>query len=309
MTDNHEDDEVHWSLQDGIDPESWPAAAREATAGLRQGTLVQSPPLVYAASAEHPIHDTSKAWSTSSKADSGVVNVLPEEERPPYGLIITQTCDLVEEGRPKRPWVLIAPVYALFANAGDRSRIVRGRGFDYLVAITSLEAPAGGLWVADLRLLVTVEKGWLVGREIIDGFVSEGEFQSLAARLAKRFARPAYAQSIVDYVLKPSYQLWGQILERYGGDDPIVDVGMQLGRSPLDPVNVQLVFLLDGDISAELRAQIVDWWQPLSESAREAGLEFITPRFVRMDELTAREYRNLDILDAAALSPEEEEAP
>ncbi len=47
------DDAPRWSLQDGIDPGAWPDEAREATDGLRQGSLVASPPFVYAASAEH----------------------------------------------------------------------------------------------------------------------------------------------------------------------------------------------------------------------------------------------------------------
>ncbi len=237
-----------------------------------------------------------------------MVNVLPAEERPPYGLITTQTCDLVEEGRPKRPWVLIAPVYLWSAPTGNLRRIAQGRGFDYLVAVTGLVAPEGTIWVADLRLMVAVEKGWLVGRTVLDGFASEEEYQVLAERLAKRFSRPAYAQSIVDHVLKPSYELWGQIIDAYGGNDPIIDVGMKLGRSRLDPVNVQLVFLLGGDVTPELRAHIMDWWQPLSESARTSGLEFLAPRFVRIDELTAEEYRALDILDAAALSPPDEDS-
>jgi hypothetical protein len=309
VTEKGDEEPLFWSLQDGIDSGAWPEEAREATAGLHQGSLVESPPFVYAASAGHPIHDTTRAWSTSPKAETGVVNVLPAGQRPRYGLIVTQTCDLVEEGKPKRPWALIAPVYVLFTNAGARRRILEGRAFDYLVPITGLEPPDGGLWVGDLRLLIPVEKGWLVGCISIDGFTSEHEFDRLADRLSKRFARPAYAASIVDHVLKPSYELWADIIERYEGEDPIVDVGLEVGRSRLDPVNAQLVFLLDEDISAELRGYIVDWWQPLSERARSAGLEFLTPRFVRLDQLTALEYRRLSILDAAALSPVDEEPP
>ena len=157
-------------------------------------------------------------------------------------------------------------------------------------------------------MLVPVEKGWLVGRAALDGFASEPEYDQLASRLATRFGRPAYAASVVEHVLKPSYELWREIVDRYEGTDPIVDVGLELGRSRLDPVNAQLVFLLEVDIPPELRAYIVDWWQPLSEKARAAGLGLI-PRFVRLDQLTAREYRRLDILDAAALSPTDEAPP
>lgn len=308
MTDRG-DDAPNWSLQYGIDPDGWPETARAATAGLRQGSLVESPPLVYAADAEHPIYAVTKAWAISPHAESGAVNVLGTERRPPYGLIVTQTCDIVEEGKPKRPWVLIAPVYFLPASAGDQRRILAGRAFDYLVPVTALSSPDGGLWVADLRLLVPVEKGWLVGRTITDGLATEDDFRRLATQLGKRFSRPAYATRVVDYVLRPSHTLWEEIIERYEGEDPIVDVGLELGRSPLDPVNAQLVFLLDEDIPSDLRAHIVDWWQPLSETARAGGLEFLAPRFVRLDQLSALEYRKLDILDAAALSPGDEEPP
>jgi hypothetical protein len=103
--------------------------------------------------------------------------------------------------------------------------------------------------------------------------------------------------------------LFGEIIERYDGQDPIAEVGLALGRSRLEPVNAQLVFMLDGELSPELRAQIIEWWQPLAEAARADGLELLVPRFVSLDALTAREYRELDVLDAAALSPEPEEPP
>jgi hypothetical protein len=298
-----------WSLQRGIEQQSWPVTARDATGGLRQGTLVASPPFAYAASAQHPIHAVTRAWATSPSARTGVVNVVSSEGRPPYGLIVTQTCDLVEEGRPKRPWVQIAPVYPLVANPGDRTKIVQGRGFDYLVPISALLPPEGALWIADLRLLMAVEKGWLVGRETLGAFVDETGYDRLAQQLSRRFARTAYASVVVEHVLKPASKLFDDIIERYEGHDPIVEVGLALGRSRLEPVNVQLVFMLDRELAPALRAKILDWWQPLSEAARADGLELLAPRFVSLDELTAREYRTLDVLDASSLSPEPEQSP
>ena len=303
------DEAPGWSLQAGMEPLSWPESAREITIGLRQGTLVASPPFTYAASAEHPIHAITRAWASSPSARSGVVNVTAQEARPPYGLIVTQTCDLVEEGRPKRPWVQIAPVYPLFASNGDRTRIRQGRGFDYLVPITALVPPDGALWVGDLRLFVVAEKGWLVGREMLAAFADEAGYDRLGQQLGRRFARTAYATVIVEHILRPAHELFSGIIERYEGRDPIVEVGLALGRSRLQPVNAQLVFMLDGELSSELRAQIVEWWQPLSEAARADGLELLAPRFVSLDDLTAREYRELDVLDASSLSPEPEQLP
>ena len=298
-----------WSLQTGIDAELWPEEARGATSGLRQGTLVASPPLAYAASADYPIHAITRRWASSSRASTGVVNVVSAEGRAPWGLIVTQTCDLVEEGKPKRPWVHISPVYELYAPAGDRTRILQARGFDYLVPVTALEPAAGALWVADLRLLVPVEKGWLAGRESREAFSEEAEYERLARQLAHRFARPAFATIVVDRIQRPAHKLFADIIERYEGKDPIAEVGLALGRSPLEPVNAQLVFLLDGELTPELHAQIFDWWQPVAEQARADGLEVLAPRFVSLDELSAREYRSLYLLDASSLSPEPEDPP
>ena len=116
-----------WDLQAGINPRSWPEEVRKATRDLRQGLLVESPPLIYAAEAGYPIHATTQAWAGSSKASSGAVNLISPELRPEYGLIVTQTCDLVEEGSPKRPWIHIAPVYVFAGDKGQCSQIERGR--------------------------------------------------------------------------------------------------------------------------------------------------------------------------------------
>jgi hypothetical protein len=45
----------------------------------------------------------------------------------------------------------------------------------------------------------------------------------------------------------------------------------------------------------------------LSEEARTDGLELLAPRFVSLDQLSAREYRALDVRDASSLSPEPEQ--
>jgi hypothetical protein len=292
-----------WSLQDGINSRAWPESAREATRNLRQGFLVQKPPLVYAANPDHPIHETSKAWSKSAKAETGAVNVIAEDLRPAYGLIVTQTCDLVEEGVPKRPWVHIAPVYIFRGDRGQRKQIERGRGFQYLCHIPCLDPPEDGIWVADLRILVPVEKGWLVDVESVPAFPDETGFDRLRELLAASFSRKAIATVIITHLLGPTVELLKKIAVDLEGDDPIVEVGLATGRSIVDPTNAQLVFMLDGDLTPELRQQILDWWETTSEAARANGLETLLPRFVSIDALSAREYRALDLLDAEAFSP------
>jgi hypothetical protein len=50
-----------WSLDAGLDRDQWPVAASEAVSGLRQGTLIDDPPFVYAAAPSYPIHPITRA--------------------------------------------------------------------------------------------------------------------------------------------------------------------------------------------------------------------------------------------------------
>lgn len=292
-----------WSLDAGLDPEEWPTAAHAAVGGLRQGTLIDDPPFVYAAAASHPIHPTTRAWAQSPASTTGVVHVVNPERRPPHGLIVTQTCDLVEEGRPKRPWVHIAPVYK-FDGPPDQARMVlRERGLAYLVPVDLLGATEEELWVADLRLLIAVEKGWLVGRRARDGFTTEVGFDRLRRHLENAFARNAYATVVVEQVLKPLTTLLARITRETRGEDPIVEVGLRLGRSRLDPTNAQVVFLLENPIADSLRELVIDWWTEQRDTAHRQGLELLQPKFVLLDRFPASEYRQLDLVDISEFSP------
>lgn len=299
---NDEASDPDFSLEGGIDAGRFSDAVRGATAQLRQGTIVESPPFVYAASQHHPLFSASVAWAESDRAATGAVNVLNAARRAPRGIIVTQTCDLVEEGsRPKRPWVLIAPVYTLTCDAGTRKLIEQARGYDYLCPITGLEADLKRFWVADLRLLMPVEKGWLVGVATSAGFGDEVGYDRLGRQLSSLFARPAYATPLITHILRPLNELLREISERWA-DDPIVDVGLALGRSRVDPTNAQVVFVLDGPMDEELHELIIAWGQHIVE-ASPSGLHVLLPRTVSVDDLTVREYRTLDIIDLARFSP------
>lgn len=293
-----------FSLQAGIPlGADWPAQVQSATENLRQGDLVADPPFVYAADAETPIHATTRAWAQAPTAASGVVHVTNPEKRSPFGIIATQTCDLVEEGEPKRPWVHLCPVYPLDASRGDTKLIVAGR-FNYFTEVTGLEPNEGLVWVADLRLLTPIEKGWLVGRTTRPGFTTQAGYDRFAEKLGNLFARTAYATSVGEHVLRPLSKLLRAVAKDFNGDDAIAEVGLAQGRDRLNPVNVEVVFMLDRDLDPELRARIMDWWSPVCEAARLADLELLPPRFVLMTELSAAEYVTLDPVGADDFSPE-----
>jgi hypothetical protein len=298
-----EEDDPPFSLEAGIDAGRFTSSVRNATAALRQGTLVAEPPLLYAADPAHPLYVATVAWATSDKAAGGVVNIVSAAKRPAWGLIVSQTCDLVEEGRPKRPWTLIAPVYQLSADRGTRRMIELERGYDYLCPVTGLDADDDSLWVADLRLLVPVEKGWLVGAINDHAFVDEAGYERLARQLGRLFSRTGYATPLVTHVLKPLNALLEKITKKYDGEDNIAEVALALGRSRLDPTNAQVVFLLEGPIDDDLRDMILAWGQSVLENPPE-GVNVLMPRIAMLDDLTAREYRTLDHVDVSAFSPD-----
>jgi len=155
--------------------------------------------------------------------------------------------------------------------------------------------------VADLRLLIAVEKSWLVTRTLTPAFAEESQYDRFAEQLARLFGRKASARS-VDDIARAVDQLLREITIM--GPDPIEEVGLDLGRSRLDPTNAQVVFMLNGELADDFRERIVDWWEPVAAASRAGGIDVLPPRFVQLDQMSASEYRSLDILDAGRFSPD-----
>ena len=70
----------------------------------------------------------------------------------------------------------------------------------------------------------------------------------------------------------------------------------------MNPSNTQVVFLLDGAPSDDLREQLLNWGRARIENSPE-GICLLLPRIVQIDDLSAREYRALELIDVAAFSP------
>lgn len=187
---------------DNLLPSQWPEDVLEAARRFRQGFVVEKPPFFYARSDAYPIWELSMADEPEAQGEE-IVDVDPAD-RPPWGLITTQTCDLYEEGgRPKQPWFSVAPVYDYRPQLreGQLAQLRRGQ-MSHLVLLTAAWLPAGA-WVADLRIEVPLEKGWLVGRTPLGGFASADEYNTLSIRLATRRGRPALSTAITEHIVKP----------------------------------------------------------------------------------------------------------
>lgn len=176
-------------------PARWPDSVLDATQRFRQGHLVESPPFFYWGAAAHAVWELT---ATAGNSGDEEIIELDARDRAAYGLITTQTCD-INEAKPKHPWIHVAPVEQM--GEADLAAMVRQHRVSYLVPLTP---PAlDGLWVADLRLEVPVEKGWLVGRRPVEAYATEAEYELLAQRLSWKRERPALADALVAGVYQP----------------------------------------------------------------------------------------------------------
>lgn len=295
---------------DGNIANPWPPEVVSGLSGLTQGTVVTRPPFFYwgtpsaslYALTERPITDDDPV-----PADGEIVEIL-EEDRPPYGIITTQTCDIQDGARPKKPWVQLAPVYRASEDL-PLTRLQAGRYTTYLFWIP--EIPEEGTWIADLRLQLPVEKGWLVTRAdtSFDGFSNDAQRIAFAERLATNCQRPAVADRVMDHIVKPLQKA----LDRLGRDsgerervlDPVEEFAFRFEGDRIAPETVQLVGLSHEPVEEDIQRWYQEWWAAhVAEST--VGDVVLPPVFERFDELSATDYRRLMVLDWGHLSPVDE---
>lgn len=277
-------------IEQGL-PDQWPQPILDALERFKQGHLIEQPPLFYVGAPSFPI------WSLTHSADTAMAEDLfdvHEDDRSPYGLITSQTCDLAEEGTPRQPWFQVAPVYELDPASLDDNqmqRLTNGRMLE-LVLLHPPTFRAEDLWVADLRIEVPIEKGWLVGRDPIEAFRAEAGYLELADRLGARRQRGAVAKSVHDSIVKP---LKRQVEQMGASNRPVVlgpihQVRLALAPDRLEPTTAQLLVVKADEISDEGHERWESWWERLRDRAEPRGLTLLGNRYPTLDELTARDF-------------------
>ncbi|MHB1536214.1 MAG: hypothetical protein ACYC1D_16710 [Acidimicrobiales bacterium] len=234
---------------------------------------------------------------------------LSEGIRPPFGMITTQTCDIVEEDAavPVWPWVQLVPVYDMRdeLNSGQKKQLSEGRGFRRLLHVPALPI---GFYAADFRLSFPVEKGWLARCEPIDGFGTEELRQRVGDRVALLGGRPAFAGTFVATVQAPLTtalrQMKQENRELYDKlDRDVPELGVRLD-SRLNPSTAQVVVICNASLDEEEKEWWNRWWDDRRAPASEAGITLQALDFKVLDEgYSAAEYRQLTHLPLANVSP------
>jgi hypothetical protein len=270
---------------------------------FRQGHLIGKPALFYWANLNYPLWAWARqAAEDSTEADPSDPLVIAEEDQfPEYGLITTQSCDLM---RPQQqPWFQVAPVF----RCEDDDDILDAE-FILPLAPPNLE---GSTWYVDLRLEMPLEKGVLVGREPIESYSSEEEYIRLADILARRKGRPAL-HSVFNRVLnevmkdmKRESRGQGNLLRGIRPEVYKLKLSIQEGGR-LDPAAAKLYIVTRGDPSADARTWFDEWWNRAREVAGEVGLELLPNGWLNAQSLDATFYDQLIEVSSRQIDPDSE---
>jgi hypothetical protein len=278
----------------------------EAVSRFKQGDVVEAPPFFYCAAPRYGL------WELSGLADDPAapqeVLELAPEDGPPYGLITTQTCDLYEQSpRPKQPWIKIAPVYDMGGalDKGQRKQVANHE-IGHLVMLTGNNLPSG-LWIADLRIEVPVEKGWLVGREPITAFETEDDYLRLARRLARRADRPALDNAVSICVVRSLREQLGKLgkAERASLTGEIRELRLAITGPRLTPSAARLIIIAHDTPSERVKEWFDEWWEAAREGCHAIGVTLLGNRYATMASLTAADYDTAVALDFDYLSPDD----
>jgi hypothetical protein len=270
--------------------EPWPREVIEAAERFQQGDLIEAPPIAYAASLRYPIWSLTRDEATDqTQADGTPVHLaLTHEDRPPFGIITSQTCDVAEDRpQPLQPWIEIAPVYRCHDDSPLLAR-------DYVYPLDSWEAPERQRWIADLRLKSSLEKSVLVGREPIDPFATETERIAFGVALGRRSARAALADAIHEFIDKTMSGHNRKPGKRVG--TRVYKLMLQIAEGErLNPRAVRLHVLHRDSPDAteeEMRTWFDSWWDKARTVADERGVNLLATHFHRAANM------NIELYDA-----------
>jgi len=279
-------------IDEGLE-QPWPEPVPPAVEPFLQGHLIAQPPLFYAADLRHPIWRTTRLVADDTPdADRGedFVDLTPED-RPAYGIITTQSCDLSEERPdPRQPWLAVAPVYAVPDGSPLRDR-------EYIFELAPPELD-GEIWVADLRIELPLEKGLLVGRSPIEAFPDEDGYTAFANFLARRRGRPALASIFHEVLGTTTRRIKGErnahrtLARRARQNVYKLMLAIEDGTR-LEPVAARLYVVTDGPPTEDARAWFDLWWNQARTVAEAHGLQLLPTGWLNA---TAVDLRLLDDL-------------
>jgi hypothetical protein len=271
-----------------IAPE-WPKQVIDAVEDLRQGDVIPWPAdTAYVTTDQHVLYGEPVPETALS---TGAQFAVALEPAPELAVITTQTCDIDEQGLPRRkPWIQYAPL----AEASDAPR----RGLSTW-PLDGPELPDGD-WYADLRIEGCAEKNVLVGLSLIRGFSSEEKADAFGRHLGHLRARPALANHLVETVTEHLRQFRKAATngQRKAMRREFVEVRLDItDGSRMKPHAVRLVVLHKAVPTDAMKAWFDEWYDTARPDAAAVGIELHAVHHLDASRLEYVAVKDLIVLD------------
>lgn len=275
----------------------WRPEVLQAAAQFTCGDVVENPPYFYFADPRHAVMAMTEKYNDSASAGPEIIDA--SDMAPPFGVITSQTCDLreIDFDPPSKAFISVSPVFdATEVLSRDIQSLLRkGRQIQSWLHLPALSQYRQGVWVADFRLEVPIEKSWLVGRQPISAFASEVDARRVPRAVYEIRSRPAWSDDVVESV----QQTLDEALRDVKQDDRILyrslltqiaEVGAR-ADSMLEPQWVQVAAFSEGDVDAN----VAEWWlltaDKIAESLSEKGIEAHEPQLHDLGVCPVAVYR------------------
>ena len=239
--------------------------------------VIERPPFSYHALGRYAL------WSASMQAENAdevVLIELADEDRPPYGVITTETCDLLEEGRDRkiRPWFQVAPVLDLGHLDEQFKTTIQKLRMTYLSRLTGPHF-TNGFFVADLRISIPIEKSALVGRVGIEGFASQDEERAFSIQIGELATRPVWPNSVQQIIVRGLREYFTKSSRRTSLRSLVpLELRLAVTGPETAPIAALLVYT-DMTRESETRLLFDPYWKTIEGDAQAVGLTLMPVRY------------------------------
>lgn len=277
--------------------DDWPHEVLTAAARFACGDVVEEPPYFYVAEPRYAVLEMTKRYDDGTSCGPEIIDA--NEIAAPFGVITSQTCDVgeIDFDPPSKPFVSVAPVF----NGEEvlppeiLSLLRKGRQIQAWMHLPALSDYEPGVWVADFRIEMPIEKSWLVGREPIKGFRTEAAARAIPRAIAEIRNRPAWADVVGKSVQSVLHdQLKSLKADNRGLYNSVVSQIIEVGArsdSMLDPSWLQLAGFYDQEIVED----VASWWNAAAKTVAEElsghGIESHQAQLLDLAECPVNTYR------------------
>ncbi len=234
-----------------------------------------------------------------SDGDRSMKGLVPVAEEVEGVVVLTQTCDIVRSCK-NRPFVEVSPLVRFDDATVEQVRRLKRPAFAYVASM------AGEGMVADLDRVMTVEKAVVANWSRTSGWVTDSESRAFARAIARKRSRFAFPDDFVVAAARFRRQMMGKHNKSTGEGSHLRALReIRIRGEPSwnhDAVELTIWFIKEDDpniVNPDWADLVHKWSVLIDESGR---FRMGTATACRLEDITAREYVESDVLDLDGLS-------